>query len=132
MIRETSLVLKQHACQGNIALELLFLAEWNCQCCQMQRSGMRLRNRLGACSFLHWAVGKTSAAVLLYDLTRRTPNPRFLSFVLDELLSTGLEVENIVLVIASGIHNPSSKFRIVELVGQEIQGSCYKESSGNV
>lgn len=66
------------------------------------------------------ATGKTSACLLICDITRPVPNELILRPVLDTLEASGIPRDEILILIATGLHRPNEGDELVELVGQEI------------
>jgi len=66
------------------------------------------------------ARGKTSACVLICDVTRPVPNELILNGVLPVLEQAGIPRENILILVATGLHRPNEGDELIELVGAEI------------
>jgi len=66
------------------------------------------------------ARGKQSAAISVCDITRPAPNRVVLPPVLRRLEAAGIPRENIVILIATGLHRPATPAEIREIVGEEI------------
>lgn len=66
------------------------------------------------------ATGKKSACILICDITRPVPNEVILTELLPELEAAGIPREEILILIATGLHRPNEGEELVELVGQEI------------
>ena len=66
------------------------------------------------------ARGKQSAAISVCDITRPAPNRVVLPPVLRRLEAAGIPRENIVILIATGLHRPATPGEIREIVGEEI------------
>lgn len=66
------------------------------------------------------AHGKKSACIIVSDVTRPVPNPVFLPPILSALDAAGVPREQVLILIATGIHRPSSEKEIVHLVGPEV------------
>jgi lactate racemase len=80
----------------------------------------RLAAPIGAPPLLELARGKRSACILICDITRPVPNKLILSAVLPTLEQAGIPRENILILIATGLHRPNEGDELVELVGPEI------------
>jgi lactate racemase len=63
------------------------------------------------------ARGKTSACILICDITRPVPNGLFLPVLVEQLLDAGLAAERIKIVVATGLHRPNEDEELAELVG---------------
>lgn len=66
------------------------------------------------------AHGKRSACILICDITRPTPNALILRPMLEQIESAGVPRDEIVILIATGLHRPNEGEELVELVGAEI------------
>lgn len=69
------------------------------------------------------AFKKDNAVIVISDRTRPIPYKEILPPILDTLIKCGIKKEKIVILIATGIHRPSSKEEIKELVGNEISNA---------
>ncbi|HCC58586.1 MAG TPA: nickel-dependent lactate racemase [Solibacterales bacterium] len=66
------------------------------------------------------ARGKHSAAISVCDITRPAPNRLVLPPILKRLEAAGTARENIVILIATGLHRPATEAEILEIVGPDI------------
>jgi lactate racemase len=66
------------------------------------------------------ARGRTSACIVICDITRPVPNPMMLTPILATLESSGIARDKITILIATGLHRPNEGEELVELVGAEI------------
>lgn len=66
------------------------------------------------------ARGKGSACVVISDSTRPVPNPVLLPPILETLESAGVPREGITILVATGMHRPSTPEERERLVGREI------------
>lgn len=66
------------------------------------------------------AQGKRSACVVISDVTRPVPNEKLLDLMLQILEDSGIERENIVILIATGLHRPNLESELEEMVGARI------------
>ena len=57
-----------------------------------------------------------SACILVCDSTRPVPNNLFLPSLLKELLKGGMQKENIIILIATGLHRPATKEEIAHII----------------
>lgn len=64
--------------------------------------------------------GKRSAAISVCDITRPVPNRLTLPRILPRLHDGGIPPENVVILIATGLHRPATPAEIDEIVGPEI------------
>ena len=80
---------------------------------------------LGAASLAEMAQGRTSACVVISDITRPVPNTLLLPPILRTIEAAGVPREQILILVATGIHRPTTKEEVVRLVGPEI-ASVYR------
>ncbi len=71
-------------------------------------------------SLFDMAKGHKSACILICDITRPVPNKILLPPILKTLHAAGLKHEEILILIATGIHRPNTGDELVELVGENI------------
>ena len=69
------------------------------------------------------AKNRTSACVVISDITRPVPNKLILPPILQTLESNGIPREKITILIATGIHRPNEGKELEEMVGTEIMNS---------
>ena len=79
-----------------------------------------LNSPIGSPSLAESARGKQTACILICDITRPVPNEFILNAVLPEIHSVGVAPEAVTILIATGLHRPSTDAEIVEMVGVEI------------
>lgn len=80
----------------------------------------KLLQPTGTPPLLELARGRRSACVVICDITRPVPNQRILPPLLATLEEGGIPRDQIVILIATGLHRPNLGDELVELVGQEI------------
>jgi len=80
----------------------------------------QLENPIGTEALKELATGKQSACILICDITRPVPNELILKPVLETLEQAGISRENILILIATGLHRPNEGSEIEELVGSKI------------
>jgi nickel-dependent lactate racemase len=68
------------------------------------------------------AMGKRSACVVLCDVTRPVPNTLLLPPILETLAAAGIPERNTVLLIATGLHRPSTPQELEAILGTELPG----------
>ena len=66
------------------------------------------------------ADGRTSACIIISDITRPVPNQVILPPILNTLEQQGIPREKIVILVATGIHRPSTEAELKEMVGIDI------------
>ena len=79
-----------------------------------------LREPSGTPSLAELARGRSSACIVICDITRPVPNELILQPLLETLEQAGLERDQILILIATGLHRPNEGDELVELVGQSI------------
>jgi nickel-dependent lactate racemase len=71
-----------------------------------------------ACPSLHeLAKGKRNACILICDITRPVPNGLILPPLVESLTQAGIARENILIVVATGLHRPNEGEELAEIVG---------------
>jgi len=85
------------------------------------------KNPIGCSSLRELIFQKKASKVLIIvnDITRPTPYEVILPPLLDELRQIGIKKENIIFIIATGIHRSNSPEEIKEMFGEDIV-SAYK------
>ena len=63
------------------------------------------------------ARGRTSACILICDITRPVPNHLFLRMMIEDMAAAGIPLERIVVLVATGLHRPNEGAELAELVG---------------
>ena len=63
------------------------------------------------------AKGRTSACILICDITRPVPNGLFLGPLIETLLASGIDADAITVLVATGLHRPNEGAELAELVG---------------
>jgi nickel-dependent lactate racemase len=80
----------------------------------------KLAHPTGSLPLAELAQGKKTACIAICDITRPVPNSLLLPPILDSLEAAGIAREQILILIATGLHRPNEGEEIVELVGAEI------------
>ena len=75
---------------------------------------------IGCAPLAELAAGKKTAAISICDITRPAPNQRTLPPLLDRLHATGIPVEGVTILIATGLHRGATPEEIDTIVGPEI------------
>ena len=65
------------------------------------------------------ARGKTSACILICDITRPVPNRLFLRPMIEILAGAGIPLDHINVLVATGLHRPNLGAELAELVGDD-------------
>src|SRR6266545_759724 len=76
-----------------------------------------LQQPVGAQPLAVEARGKSSACILINDITRPVPNALLLRPIVTALLEGGVAAERIVVLVATGLHRPNLGAELEELVG---------------
>lgn len=63
------------------------------------------------------ATGKTSACILICDVTRPVPNQLFLRPIIETLMAAGMAASNITVLVATGLHRPNLADELADVVG---------------
>ena len=79
-----------------------------------------LLNPTGSPSLSSLAKNKKTACILVCDITRPVPNELLLRPVLRTLEAEGIAQEDILILIATGMHRPSTDDELVEMLGEAI------------
>jgi len=79
-----------------------------------------LKHPIGCSSLAEIAAGKSSACVVICDITRPVPNKILLPPLLATLEAAGIPRERITILIATGIHRPNVGDELLALIGEHI------------
>ena len=74
---------------------------------------------VGSLPLADLARGRRSACIVICDVTRPVPNGLLLRPLIETLLAAGMPASNITVLVATGLHRPSSDAELTELVGDE-------------
>ncbi|HPP51910.1 MAG TPA: nickel-dependent lactate racemase [Thermoguttaceae bacterium] len=80
----------------------------------------RLAHPTGAAPLADLARGRSSACVVICDITRPVPNAVLLPPILRTLEENGIGRDRILILVATGLHRPNLGDELVEMVGPEI------------
>ncbi len=83
----------------------------------MQAVEAALAAPVGSAPLAELARGKRSACILICDITRPVPNGLILPPLVRTLLAAGVPRDNIVILVATGLHRPNLDAELEELVG---------------
>lgn len=78
-----------------------------------------LHRPVGSRTLAEEARGRSSACILICDVTRPVPNGIILPAVVRELLNAGLSADNITILVATGLHRPNEGDELREVVGDD-------------
>ena len=76
----------------------------------------------GAPPLQELAQGRKSACILICDITRPVPNHLFLRPLIERLGRGGITPDNIVILVATGLHRPNEGEELAEVVGDPWAG----------
>ena len=81
-----------------------------------------LANPIGSASLSELLTAKQpqTVAITISDITRTVPNKQFLPAMLDTLNAAGIADSQIVIIVGTGMHRPSTAEELDVIVGQEI------------
>jgi nickel-dependent lactate racemase len=74
-------------------------------------------NPVGSLPLAELARGKASACILICDITRPVPNRLFLRPMIEIMVASGIPLERISVLVATGLHRPNEGQELAELVG---------------
>ena len=74
---------------------------------------------VGGAPLAQLAHGKSSACILICDITRPVPNGLILPPMIRTLLDAGIDAAHITVLVATGLHRPNEGEELRELVGSE-------------
>jgi hypothetical protein len=63
------------------------------------------------------ARGRKSACILICDITRPVPNHLFLRPMIETMVASGIALDRIIILVATGLHRPNLGEELAELVG---------------
>ena len=76
-----------------------------------------LSEPIGCPALAELARGRKSACILICDITRPVPNRLFLRPMIETLAASGVALDRIVILVATGLHRPNVGEELAELVG---------------
>lgn len=79
-----------------------------------------LKDPIGSASLAEIAAGRKGACILICDITRPVPNEQILTPVLATLEAAGIPHDDILILVATGLHRESTPDELVEMVGPTI------------
>jgi nickel-dependent lactate racemase len=72
---------------------------------------------VGSATLEALARGRSSACILICDITRPVPNALFLQPMIRRLMAAGIPAARITVLVATGLHRPNEGAELAELVG---------------
>ncbi|WP_267553704.1 nickel-dependent lactate racemase [Rhizobium rhizogenes] len=76
-----------------------------------------LEHPIGSVPLAELARGRTSACILICDITRPVPNGLFLRPMIETMIASGIAKDKISVLVATGLHRPNLDEELAELVG---------------
>jgi lactate racemase len=76
---------------------------------------------IGTPPLSEFARGRRNACILICDITRPVPNKTILPPLLETLEKQGIARQNILILVATGLHRPNEGAELEEIVGAEIK-----------
>jgi nickel-dependent lactate racemase len=83
----------------------------------------KLQNPTYSPPLIQLARGRKTACILVCDITRPVPNPIILRPILWTLEQAGIAREDILILVATGLHRPSTEAERLEMLSPEIANS---------
>lgn len=75
-----------------------------------------MQNPIESSSLESLCEGCSTACILICDITRPVPNHVFLQPMIRTMISKGIKAENIIVLIATGLHRPNEGDELAELI----------------
>src|ERR1700742_2543370 len=72
---------------------------------------------IGAKPLRELARGRKSACILICDITRPVPNRLFLRPMIETMVESGIPLDRITILVATGLHRPNLGEELAEVVG---------------
>ncbi len=76
-----------------------------------------LAHPVGAAPYATLVRGRSSACILICDITRPVPNHLFLRPLIEGMLAAGIPRDRITVLVATGLHRPNEGAELAEVVG---------------
>ena len=73
-------------------------------------------------------TGASSACILISDATRNVPTAQIAPILVDQLISAGMALENILFIVAIGVHRPATDTEMRSMVGPSLWGKVMVEN----
>jgi nickel-dependent lactate racemase len=77
------------------------------------------REPVAGASLKELAQNRKTACILICDITRPVPHGKLLPPLIDELTAAGMSTENILILVATGLHRPNEGAELREVVGSD-------------
>ncbi len=79
-----------------------------------------LERPIGTPPLRELAMGRSDACIVVRDITRPVPNKVLLGPILDVLHGAGIPREQVFILVATGMHRPSTPGEKIEMLGENI------------
>jgi len=79
-----------------------------------------LAEPIGTAPLAELAAGRRDAVIVVSDITRPVPNSVLLPPLLQVLIEAGLDPENILILVATGLHRPNTDEELAEMLGPQV------------
>jgi len=79
-----------------------------------------LREPIGTLPLAELAAGRSDACIVISDVTRPVPNELLVGPLLATLESAGLRRDNILILVATGLHRAATEAEVVAMLGAQI------------
>jgi nickel-dependent lactate racemase len=76
-----------------------------------------LADPVAAAPYATLVLGRSSACILVCDITRPVPNHLFLRPLVEGMLAAGMARERITVLVATGLHRPNEGAELAEVIG---------------
>ncbi len=74
----------------------------------------------GSPAFLSWAAGRSRIVLVISDYSRATGTHIYVPIIVEQLLDSGMQPDQITILIALGLHRPTTEDEMVQLVTPRI------------
>lgn len=88
-----------------------------------------LDNPLGAAPLAELARGRTSACLVVSDITRPVPNKLLVPPLLEILEDAGLRPTDILVLVATGLHRAATEVELAQMLGEAVVAGGYRIAS---
>ncbi|MBW1862993.1 MAG: nickel-dependent lactate racemase [Deltaproteobacteria bacterium] len=85
----------------------------------LQAVGQALENPVKSSPLSELARGKKNVCILICDITRPVPNGILLPPLIEKLTAAGISKENILILVATGLHRPNKGDELREIIGSD-------------
>lgn len=85
----------------------------------LQAVGQALENPVKSPPLSELARGKKNVCILICDITRPVPNGTLLPPLIEKLTAAGISKEDILILVATGLHRPNKGDELREIIGSD-------------